>query len=117
MELDLLDLVPVKNRDWEELEDKQIVILQPKFRNRWLARWLLPRMKRPYFQVKLDEFGSWVWNRCDGEKTVREIGTEMRAKFGEKIEPVYDRLERFLRQLEESKFIVYSHFTDESILT
>jgi len=114
VELNLLDLVPVRNREWEELEDRQIIILQPKIRNPWLARWLLPRMKRPHYRVKLDTFGSWVWNRCDGRKTVKEIGLSLKEHFGETVEPVYDRLGIFLNQLEQSEFIQFVNSNDHS---
>ena len=114
MERNLLDLIPVRIREWEKLAQNQIVILQPKFRNRWLARWLLPRMKRPHYRVKLDEFGSWVWIHCDGRTTVKEIGFSLKERFGETIEPVYDRLSIFLNQLERSRLIQFMNSNNQS---
>lgn len=107
MELNLLDLKPTRNINWENGEGDLIVLLKPKFSNRWLAKLFLPRMKRPHYRIKLDDFGSLVWNCCDGKTTVRQIGASLQKKFGDKVEPVYERLGVFLRQLEENKFVIF----------
>jgi hypothetical protein len=57
--------------------------------------------------VTLDEIGSEVWLLCDGKRTIREIGELVRARFQERIEPCYDRLAVFFRQLEQAEFISY----------
>lgn len=105
-QVNLLDLIPIRNREWEELDSEHVVILDPKFKNKILAKWLLPRLKNPYFRVKLDAYGSWVWSQCDGQTTVRQIGISLRERFGEGVEPVYERLRIFLRVLERNKFII-----------
>lgn len=69
-------------------------------------------MKNPYFRIKLDEIGSAVWEMCDGEKTVREIGECLHQRFKDKIEPVYDRLAVFLQTLERNRFIVLKKQTN-----
>ena len=105
--INLLDLIPTRNRKWERSSDDRVIILQPKFKNNRLTSWLIPRLRQPNFRIKLDEFGSWVWMQCDGNTTVENIGQSLRKKFGDRVEPVYDRLAFFLRQLEKSKFIAY----------
>jgi hypothetical protein len=101
----LLDLIAVQNRQWEQTDDGRVIILQPKFSNKWLAAWLMPRMRRPYFRIQLDEFGSRAWLECNGQRTVREIADSLHAKFGAQIEPVYERLGRFINKLAENKFV------------
>ncbi len=83
-----------------------MIILQPKFTNKWLAAWLLPRMRRPYFRIKLDEFGSRAWLECDGKKTVADIASSLQEKFGKRIEPVYDRLGQFINKLVHYRFLL-----------
>ena len=43
--------------------------------------------KKPkYSYIELDEFGSFVWEQMDGKKTIYEIGTLVKEKFGDKAE-------------------------------
>ena len=103
----LLDLIPTRNRQWEMGDGDKVVILRPKFEDHWLGRWLLSRMKNPHYRVRLDAYGSWVWMKCDGRCTVKEIADGLKKHFGESIEPVYERLALFLNQLWRGRFIVY----------
>jgi len=103
----LLDLIPKRNRQWEVGERDRVVILRPKFEDHWLGRWFLSRMKNPYYKVRLDNYGSWVWMKCNGQSTVSEIAQSLKEHFGDSIEPVYQRLALFLNQLWRGRFIVY----------
>ena len=55
--------------------------------------------------VHLDDFGSFVCNQIDGEKTVCEIADLVKTKFGEEAEPLYPRLIKFMQILESYNFI------------
>ena len=110
-EVNLLELVPFRNREWEKDEQAQVVILAPRFTNKWLLKMLVPRMKSPSYRVNMDAVGSWVWLNCDGEKTVEEIGKGLVKKFGENVEPVYDRLGQLFRIMEEHLFIRFKNLT------
>lgn len=101
----LLDLTPVRMLESEDGADGRVTLLKPRFTNRLLVKYLQPRFTRPHFRVTLDRFGSHVWNRIDGSSTVREIGASLREAFGEDVEPVYQRLGLFCRQLTANKFI------------
>ena len=103
--LNLLDLKPNRSYEWERNGDEQVVVLVPKFRNRLLVAWLLPRLRSPHFKVKLDAFGSHVWLNCDGTQTVHEIGQRLKQRFGDSVDPVYDRLALFIKRLERERFI------------
>ena len=67
-------------------------------------------MKRPNYKINLDTFGTSVWNAINGKNTVAEIGDVLRNEFGEKIEPVYERLGLFIKMLEKNKLIVYKNY-------
>ncbi|RLE28634.1 PqqD family protein [Candidatus Acetothermia bacterium] len=47
----------------------------------------------------LDDVGRFVIERIDGRKSVREIAEELKEEFGERVDPVYQTLAIFLKQL------------------
>ncbi|UCE17755.1 MAG: PqqD family protein [Gemmatimonadota bacterium] len=113
--LNLLDLTPHRNHRWETDGDNAVVVLVPKFRNRLLVSWLLPRLRSQHFRVKLDAFGSHVWLNCDGSKTVHAIGQSLKKRFGNSVEPVYDRLGVFIKRLQSERFIQLTEKNDRAM--
>lgn len=94
-------------------EESGIVkLLVPRFRAGWM-QWLQKRLKSPHIRVGLDEIGSAAWLLIDGHRTVLRIGEEMVRQFGEKIEPVNERLGLFFGTLRRNKFIEW----DDSAIT
>ena len=88
-----------------ELEGEKVVLLRPRFIKGPLARWLQPRLRRPYFRVHLDDLGSFVWKRCDGKTKVSEIVTQMEAHFGGGEIQLAERLAYFFQELERGEMI------------
>lgn len=109
-EVNLLELVPRRTAEHETDETGIVTVLMPRFRNRIMKRLFEPRHKSPFIKIKLDDIGSEVWLLCDGARNVGEIAESLRGKFGERIEPCYDRLGKFFRQLEQARFIAYTNF-------
>ncbi len=102
----LMNCYPQRLADWEvNEENNRIVILRPKFRNALAARVFHPFMENKFFRINLDDIGTLVWRHCDGKHTVKKIGEHMAAQFGENAEPIYERLGKFLLQLQREKFI------------
>jgi len=56
--------------------------------------------------VHLDEMGSFVWPLIDGETDIIRIGELVKEHFGEKAEPLYERLAKYFKILESYRFIV-----------
>lgn len=106
-ERNLLILRPQWNRDWEKTEHGLAVIMIPKFGNHLFGKWIMKKLKQPNYRLKLDEIGSFVWEHCNGLENVQEIGEKLLKKYGEKVEPVYDRLGLFFKRLEKSKSIIW----------
>ena len=104
-QINLLNLVPVQKIKCEIKENGLVVLLKPKYFNPFLAKHLLPRMKQPYFNIKLDEIGSFFWLNCDGTRTVLEIAKLHKENFGEKVEPLYERIAHFITSLEKNRLI------------
>lgn len=102
-----LEMTPVRIHKHEMRDEKLVDVLVPRFSSKFAAEHLIPRMKNPYIKVLLDEFGSLVWLSIDGEKQVHEIADILEQEFGEKIQPVYNRLTLFLTQLYKSNFIYF----------
>lgn len=53
-----------------------------------------------YKKTTLDEFSTEVFLLIDGVKTVKEIGELLESKFGEKVNPLYERLLLFLNHID-----------------
>lgn len=72
----------------------------------WLAQKLLFKPKISY--IHLDQLGSFVWPLIDGEKTILELGEAVKAEFGEKAEPLYERLSKYFHILDSYHFILWA---------
>ena len=92
--------------------EMRVTVLKPRIRSRWLLRLLRGWEPAPY-RVHLDDVGSFVWRRCDGEHTLAEIGRALGETFGERVEPIDERLPRFVHQLERSQLITLDKGTDD----
>ncbi|MBS4956244.1 MAG: PqqD family peptide modification chaperone [Clostridium sp.] len=58
------------------------------------------RFKIPlYKEITFDEISSEVFTQIDGIKTVKEIGEYLEVKFGDKVNPLYERLLTFLNHI------------------
>jgi len=114
----LLDMRPVRLRGYKLNEggDEKFTVLIPKFGNSFIGRFFKKWSKFPFYKVKLDEFGSFVWHRCDGEKPVKFIANDLKEKFGEKVEPVNDRLALFLKQMEKAKMIGFKETATTNLI-
>ena len=58
-------------------------------------------------RIRLDEPGGAAWRKLDGSRTVRRLAEELRAEFGEAIEPAEERLGVLIRQLRSQDLVVY----------
>lgn len=106
-EINLLELVPIPIIGHEVGDTGIVTLLAPRFKSRFLRRWFLPRLKKPFFKVELDDIGSALWLLCDGEQNVKEIARIMSERFEERIEPCYERMGMFFQQLDGARFITY----------
>ena len=53
-----------------------------------------------YKEIAFDEISSAVFMQIDGIKTVKEIGENLEERFGEKVNPLYERLLIFLNHID-----------------
>ncbi len=104
---EFLGYVPEQILAWEISDETGCVTLRkPKFKNKYLVKYLLPYLKRPEFKINLDEIGSFVWKNIDGVRSIEQIADRMASKFGDEVKPVNDRLGQFIQSLYQNKFII-----------
>ena len=109
----LLDLAPIRIADWSDSGDR-IVIHRPKRRVQGLRSlvdkaldWLAPA------RIRLDEVGTFAWQRLDGSTTAGSIAKAMRMHFGESVEPAEERLGKFIQMLRREGMLAYPGWDDE----
>ena len=103
-----LERKPLRNQKilWEYDDENKVVlkVANTGFFNR-VAQGIL---KKPEIShIHLDENGSFLWALSDGEKTITELGVLVKKQFGEKAEPLYERLVKYFAILESYKFIEF----------
>lgn len=103
-----LDFVPVINSQntWSEGEDGVVTIhmVHRGFYNR-LAQKVFHTPKISH--IKLDEYGSFLWKQIDGTRTIGTLAQQMKAQFGDKAEPLYDRLVKYMQILRNNRFVLF----------
>lgn len=101
-----LEKIPHHNPDIKWSHDQNgLVTLEIKnvgIANR-IAQLVLKKPKISF--IHLEEFGSFVWTAIDGIRDVLAIGELVRERFGDKAEPLYERLAQYIKTLESNKFI------------
>ena len=101
-----LEKIPCKKEtiSWSVDDDKKVTLeIENKGVFNKIAQKLLKKPKISY--VHLEEFGSFVWPLIDGESDILALGEKVKEKFGEKAEPLYERLAQYIQILDSYKFI------------
>lgn len=102
-----LDFVPRHNPDIKyEVDSKsQVTIL--KENKGVFDKVLQVVMKKPKVsQIHLDEMGNFIWPLIDGKRSVMDISSLVKEHFGEKAEPLYNRLVTYFQMLDNYGFII-----------
>ena len=103
-----LENIPVRNSliKWSQSDDGKVTL---EIENTGFFNTLAQKFfKKPRISyVHLDENGSFVWPIIDGEINIISIGEYVKEEFGEKAEPLYERLAKFFQILESYKFITF----------
>lgn len=101
----LLDTVPVRCRHiTTKWEGGCAVLTYPRFKYRWMRRFLLPKRMSPDIHVRLEENGTAVWNLIDGKRTVGEILSSLAEREEVEVhEP--SRVTAYVMQLRKDGFI------------
>jgi len=58
-------------------------------------------------RIRLDDVGSYAWLLMDGGTDVRRLVELVREEFGDRVEPVGERLGQLIRLLKRERFVSY----------
>ncbi|MCX8107044.1 MAG: PqqD family protein [Ignavibacterium album] len=111
-EVNYLELTPVRNYNHIVEDINKVSVLIPRFTNKILVKYLVPRLKSPDIKVKLDKFGSAAWLKADGNNNVQTICDELLSEFGDEINPVVERVTKFYSQLYQYQFISFKELKE-----
>ncbi len=92
---------------WSQDEDGLVTL---EMENRGIANRIAQRLlKKPKVSfIHLEEFGSFIWTAIDGKRDILSIGELVKEQFGEKAEPLYERLSQYIKTLESNGFICFT---------
>ncbi len=96
---------PSRRFDWYQDGDGRCVVLRPKLGEGRVGRWFAGRLRDPYYRIRLDEVGTFVWKACDGHTPLTVIAELMRDEFGGRVEPAEARLGLFVRTMLKGRMI------------
>lgn len=101
-----LELIPVKNDKFNSrISEESIVSIIIK-RDGFVDKLVRPFAKTPKEMViDLDRIGSFIWNTIDGKKDIEEISRLVENHFGEEIQPLIQRLGKYINLLRNNSFI------------
>jgi hypothetical protein len=97
----VMALRPVRALDtWTDSPETGVVVIhQPKNFSRVESRIARAVRAQDYINRTLDIYGSAIWRRCDGDRSVEQIAREMEEEFHEQFEPAMPRTLRFIELL------------------
>ena len=102
-----LDLVPQisEGLNWNK-DENNIITLE--IENTGLFNRIAQKIfKKPKWSfIHLDELGSFVWLLIDGKTNISDMGVSVKEHFGEKAEPLYEKLVKYFEILKSYNFIV-----------
>ena len=103
-----LEKKPVRGKlSWDSDENGNVTLhVENKGAMNRIAQILFKKPKVSY--IHLDETGNFIWPLLDGEKDIIEIGKAVKEHFGDKAEPLYERLSKYIQTLEGYGFIEFN---------
>jgi len=103
-----LDFVPVHNETikYKTNEEGNVTLF---VENKGIFNTIAQKLfKKPRIsQIHLDEMGNFIWPLIDGTRSVYDISELVKAQFGEKAEPLYNRLVQYFKTLESYGFVTF----------
>lgn len=101
-----LEKIPTRKTgiDWDKNEEGKVTL---HIKNVGLMNKIAQKLfKKPEVShIYLDDIGSFVWPLLDGEKDIIALGELVKEEFGEKAEPLYERLAKYFQILDSYSFV------------
>lgn len=104
--INLFDAIPCIGEGIQTEENKEglSVIAFPRFKNKFMQKYMIPKSISPFLHITLDKHGTKVWSLIDGKRTVREIADLLKNDFKNE-KDLEQRLEMFIVQLYRRQFL------------
>lgn len=103
-----LDRIPLRKDGIEWTCDKDGIVTINIHNKGFFNKFARLVFKKPKItHVHLEENGSFVWQIIDGKKNIAEIGKEVEEKFGDKAQPLYERLSKYFQMLDNCGFVTW----------
>jgi len=101
-----IPVISEKIMDWKADEKGKVTL---SIENKGAMNRIFQKLfKKPRISyIHLDETGSYIWQLIDGKRTIGDIGDRVHEHFGDKAEPLYERLLKFFEIVESYDFIRY----------
>ena len=102
-----LDYIPAVSprHTWSAEECKVTIHMEHRGLYPWIAQKFFKRHRISH--IALDEMGSYIYPLIDGQRTVEDLAQLVHQEFGEKADPLYDRLVKYMQILHNNGFIYY----------
>lgn len=101
-----LEKIPVRPAHIEWSTDEEGIVTLDIENKGFFNRAAQKLLRKPKVShIHLDEMGSFVWPLLDGEKNIIELGKLVEEQFGEKANPLYERLAKYFQILDSYQFI------------
>lgn len=112
--VNLFDVMPCISEDiqFEKNEEGLIVIAFPRFENKFVQKYLIPKGISKFLHLTLDERGTKVWELIDGKRELREIANLLGDDFKNE-KDFKHRLEKFIVQLYKRGFLKLNIYSDK----
>lgn len=102
----LLDYIPSRDSElgWDQAENGVVTLHRENagFYNRLAQRFF---RRPPVSHIRLEPYGSFLWCKMDGKRSVGELALLLREQFGKEVEPLYPRIGQYLRIMKNNGFI------------
>lgn len=103
-----LEKIPLRRPDIEWTTDEEGIVtlhIENKGAMNRIAQKLFKKPKISH--VHMEEFGSFLWPHLNGDKDIIALGELVKEHFGEKAEPLYERLAKYFKIIESYNFIIW----------
>ncbi|MGM0612695.1 MAG: PqqD family protein [Bacteroidota bacterium] len=107
-----LELIPIRRHEHEMDEEGKVKLVVPKFNKKWMQKFFIAPAGKKTVNIQLDEMGSAVWLRIDGEKTVEKIAGELINNYPD-TEEAQDRVLSFISMLYEQRYITFRQLEEQ----
>ncbi|MBE5943757.1 MAG: PqqD family protein [Lachnospiraceae bacterium] len=103
-----LEQIPLRNPDIDWTSDEEGAVTLH-IKNKGVMNKIAQKLfKKPEVShVYMEEIGSFLWPHLNGDKDIVALGELVKEHFGEKAEPLYERLAKYFQILESYNFIVW----------